>query len=83
MDFCVAEFLSNWALSEETKVKGFFGVSGNMDIGSVKNTLPRKRVLDLGGKKVGVIHGWGAPNDLKERVIGEFNDVDCISLGHS
>ena len=39
--------------------------------------------MDLGGKKVGVIHGWGAPNDLKERVMGEFNDVDCIIFGHS
>ncbi len=83
VDFSVAEFFSNWALSRETKVIDFFGVSGNMDMGPFADTLPRKRVLDLGGKRIGVIHGWGAPNGLKERVMDEFNGVDCIIFGHT
>lgn len=83
VDFSVAEFISNWALSRETKKIDFFGVSGNMDKGPVADALPRKRVLTLAGKRIGVIHGWGAPSDLKERVMSEFNDVDCIIFGHS
>jgi hypothetical protein len=72
--------MSNWALSKEID---FFGVSGNMDRGPLVDSLPRKRILTFNRKKIGVIHGWGAPDGLKERVMGEFDGVDCIVFGHS
>ena len=80
VDFSVVEFMSNWALSKETD---FFGVSGNMDRGPLADSLPGKQVLTLNGKKIGVIHGWGAPDGLKDRVMVEFDGVDCIVFGHT
>lgn len=66
-------------LSEKT----FYGVSGNMDPVEVKAVLPDKRVIELGGYKFGLIHGWGSSKGLEERVRPEFQDVDVIVYGHS
>lgn len=58
-------------------------VRGNMDSPAVKEALPEKEVFVIAGKKVGVIHGWGAPIGIEERVRGLFDDVDIILFGHS
>jgi len=64
--------------------KRLVSVRGNMDQGYAAE-LPMKRVLALGGKRIGMIHGWGSPDGLVERVAGEFelDDVDLIVFGHS
>jgi putative phosphoesterase len=62
----------------------FYGVAGNMDAGWGHERLPTKRVLDLGGLRIGLIHGWGAPVGLLERVRGEFpEDLDLLVFGHA
>ncbi len=38
--------------------KPVIAVRGNMDF---RSTLPLKRVLEVDGRKIGVIHGYGAP----------------------
>lgn len=32
---------------------------------------------------MGLIHGWGSPHGLDDRVGGMFDDVDIIIYGHS
>ncbi len=58
-------------------------VRGNMDSPAVKEALPEKEVFVIAGKKVGLVHGWGAPIGIEERVRGLFDDVDIILFGHS
>ena len=60
-----------------------YGVRGNMDPPAAD--LPHKRVLAVAGIRIGLIHGWGPPDGLIERVRGEFHDtpVDCLVFGHS
>ena len=58
-------------------------VQGNMDISPVKNHLPIKKVLTIEGKKIGLIHGWGAPTGIVERIRPEFDNVDAIIFGHT
>ncbi len=62
-----------------------FAVSGNMDPSSVKSSLPEKRIVKLDGFRIGMIHGWGASNDLPQKVRQKFagENVDCIVFGHS
>lgn len=64
--------------------KRIISVRGNMDYGQAAE-LPTKRVLEFEGKKIGLIHGWGSPTDMAERVCNEFceDGVDIIIFGHS
>ncbi len=58
-------------------------VCGNMDSARVEEEVPFKRVLEIGRFRIGLIHGWGSPHDLEDRIRKEFDDVDCIVYGHS
>ncbi|MBN2498709.1 MAG: metallophosphoesterase family protein [Deltaproteobacteria bacterium] len=64
-------------------------VAGNMDGEALHSILPERTELELAGKRVGLIHGWGAPNDLARRVWERFTGpdglptVDAIVFGHS
>ncbi len=63
--------------------KNFHGVCGNMDPLEVKRVLPEKKVLKLGGYRLGLIHGWGRSDDLEDRILPLFNNMDVIVYGHS
>jgi hypothetical protein len=56
-------------------------VRGNLD----PSELPERRIVPVAGKRIGLIHGWGAKYDLEERVLRAFagEQVDCIVFGHS
>jgi len=58
-------------------------VAGNMDDYTVIHELPAKRIVDVEGKRIGLIHGWGPPLGLAARVAAEFGGVDCVIFGHS
>jgi putative phosphoesterase len=59
------------------------GVRGNMD--AAAPGFPHRRIVQIGGIKIGLIHGWGAPEGLAGRVLREFADtaLDCLVFGHS
>jgi len=58
-------------------------VCGNMD--GPAFDLPRRRVLSVGPFRLGLIHGWGSPNGLEQRLLSEFleENIDCMVYGHS
>ncbi len=60
-------------------------VCGNMDPPELRRVLPEKKVFEKMGIKFGLIHGWGGPHDLEEKMERHFrNDgVKCIIYGHS
>jgi len=58
-------------------------ICGNMDSSELKRILPQKELFVVNRKKVGLIHGWGAPWGIADRVKGMFGDVDIIVFGHS
>ena len=58
-------------------------VCGNMDSVELKRTLPQKELFIVNGKKIGLIHGWGAPWGIASRVREKFSDVAIIIFGHS
>jgi putative phosphoesterase len=58
-------------------------VCGNMDSAELKRTLPQKELFIVNGKKIGLIHGWGAPWGIASRVREKFSDVAIIIFGHS
>lgn len=58
-------------------------VAGNMDSPDVRRVLPDKKVLKLGGYRVGLIHGKYPLPEQQERICEQFADVDLIVYGHS
>ncbi len=65
------------------KKVNFFAVHGNMDSKEVKKILPRTRDIEIAGYKIGIIHGWGPPDGIEERISREMSGVDVIIYGHS
>lgn len=59
------------------------GVAGNTDDYSIHSRLPAKRILQLNGCRIGLIHGWGSVEDLRNRLKTQFSEVDAIFYGHS
>ena len=58
-------------------------VCGNMDSPAVRRQLPTRHTLQVGKFKIGLIHGWGGPQGIEERIRREFDEVDCIVYGHT
>ncbi len=70
----VFDYLSNWDLR---------AVRGNMDDPDLAARLPESRVEEVEGRRIGIIHGWGSPQGLEEKVLRVFQGVDIIVFGHS
>lgn len=62
--------------------KNIIAVKGNMDFGI---NLPYKRVIEVENVRIGLIHGYGAPHGIENKVLKEFENenVDCIVFGHT
>jgi putative phosphoesterase len=75
VDWSIAEFLSSQ--------KELIAVCGNMDSREIGKAFPQKRVIELKGFKIGLIHGGGSPFGIESRIQGEFDEVDAIVYGHT
>ncbi len=58
-------------------------VAGNMDDYEAHQKLSDKKVLQLGGCRVGLIHGKFKIPIQREMIRKEFDNVDLIVYGHS
>jgi len=75
VDWSIAEYLSSQ--------KELIAVYGNMDSYDIRKAFPEKRVIELKGFKIGLIHGGGSPFGIESRIQGEFDEVNAIVYGHS
>jgi putative phosphoesterase len=71
-------------LHEQTS-GNLIAVHGNMDPPELRKLLPEQVVFEKSGITFGLIHGWGGPHDLEDRIVRRFSDqgVNCIIYGHS
>jgi uncharacterized protein len=58
-------------------------VCGNMDYPSVREKLPEQLFFEIRGFKFGVVHGWGSPSGIEERILAKTGRLDCIVYGHT
>jgi putative phosphoesterase len=75
VDRSIAEYLSSQ--------KELIAVCGNMDSQDIEKAYPRKRIIELKGFRIGLIHGGGPPFGIESRIRGELNEVDAIVYGHT
>ncbi len=77
------DIVSNSVL-ERLEQSNVIAVCGNMDDYEVAGKLPQTRIVETGGKVIGLIHGWGARDGLESRLLQRFEIVpDIIVYGHS
>ena len=82
--FHCGDFVCLEVLKELEKKALVYAVSGNMDHLELKSLLPKKRVEQISEIKIGVIHGFGSPFGLAQRVYREFDEKpEVILFGHS
>ncbi len=62
-----------------------FAVAGNADAEPIKQALPEKRIVELAGYRIGIVHGHGQGKTTPDRALQAFADepVDIIVFGHS
>jgi hypothetical protein len=58
-------------------------VAGNMDSPAIRDAEPVKRIIPVGEYTLGLIHGWGAPDGIEDRLIKEFDAIDVLVYGHT
>jgi len=58
-------------------------VAGNMDNHVIHDRLPVKKVISVGGHRIGITHGWGSASDLRKKLYTEFPGVRAILFGHT
>jgi len=71
-------------LQELRAINDTIAVAGNMDSTAIKIALPARQLFTFAGKRVGIVHGSGAPSGIVERVRRLFpENPDLIIFGHS
>lgn len=78
------DFTKLEVLEQLKKLGKVYAVWGNMDDGNIKKLLPETEIFEMEGKKIGIYHGYGAPEGLEKKVYDKFNQkLDVIVFGHS
>ncbi|MGB9617970.1 MAG: metallophosphoesterase family protein [Desulfomonilaceae bacterium] len=73
-----------YSVLEVLERRGVLAVCGNMDDYEVAGHAPQVRRIPLGGKTLGLIHGWGSKVGLAQRILAAFvPKPDIIVFGHS
>lgn len=64
--------------------KNVIAVYGNMDPSDVASKLPSKSIIKINNFKIGLTHGYGPPEGIRQRILEEFNEkLDCVVFGHT
>jgi putative phosphoesterase len=58
-------------------------VCGNMDGEEIRNVLSDKMLIEAGGFRIGLIHGWGMPFGIEKKLRRQFDHIDCLVYGHT
>jgi putative phosphoesterase len=79
------DILEMCVLEELKKISKVEAVYGNMDGPKVKSVLKEKQILDIEGKRICLMHGYGHPDRLVDVLKNEFweQKPDIIIFGHS
>ena len=68
------------ALGELAPVQG---VAGNMDEEDLRAVLPPRRVVEVEGHRIGMIHDAGPALRRAERLVDAFPGCDAVVYGHT
>jgi uncharacterized protein len=58
-------------------------VAGNMDEAALLAALPERRVVEVGGARIGMVHAAGPVVRRGERLVAAFPGCDAVVYGHT
>ena len=58
-------------------------VYGNMDSAELRASLPKERIVEAGGARIGMVHIPGPAAGRPARLTGRFPDCDAVVYGHT
>jgi uncharacterized protein len=67
----------------ELVTRRIHAVHGNVDEPELRRRLPGRRLIDLAGHRVAVIHDAGPARGRLERLRSTFPDAEAVVFGHS
>ncbi len=70
-------------IAELETIAPVVAVQGNVERQEVVSTLPIKRVLQIGGIRIGLVHILGEPERYARTARQEFPDARVVVFGHS
>ena len=78
------DLLSEDVVTDLETIAPVYAVAGNNDSFGIYEKYGDRRIVESGGKRIGLTHGYGH-NKTFLNAYGEFlsDDVDCIVFGHS
>jgi len=83
----LGDFDTRELVDEFSSWGNFWGVAGNHDKRDIRSILPDTDVIEINGKKLGLVHGHGCtvPFGLKNGLKSRFNgtELDAILYGHT
>ena len=59
------------------------GVAGNMDEPALKEALPKQRVVEIAGVRIGLVHDPGPRERREARLAARFEDCEAVVYGHT
>jgi uncharacterized protein len=81
----LGDFVSPELVDYFRSSNNFYGIAGNHDPQSVKAILPKTDVIEVNGKRLGLLHGYWFPFFCQHRSLARFKKerVDAILYGHT
>ena len=77
------DFVAASVLEELGRYGPVEAVYGNMDEPALKQALPRERVVELAGVKIGMVHIPGPRAGREARLAARFPGCDAVVYGHT
>ena len=77
------DFVAASVLDELRRLAPVEAVAGNMDAAELMDVLPERRVVAVGGVRIGMIHVPGPAMGRGQRLAAAFPGCDAIVYGHT
>jgi len=77
------DFVAASALEELRRFAPVEGVAGNMDDDALRAALPERRVVELEGVRIGMVHDAGPATGREARLRATFPGCQAVVYGHT
>ena len=77
------DFVAAGVLEELSRFAEVEGVAGNMDEPALLEALPERRVVEVEGTRIGMVHVPGPALGRGERLAAAFPGCDAVVYGHT